>query len=45
MELFAGILQKHKWENAFTIDKHSWGYRPDARLDDYMTNEELIKGI
>lgn len=28
-----------------TLDKHSWGYRPNARLDDFLTNEELINGI
>lgn len=39
-----GVLQKKKWENAMTIDKRSWGYRADARLDDFMTNEQLIKG-
>lgn len=40
-----GVLQKRKWENAMTIDKKSWGYRPDARLDDFLTDKELIKGI
>lgn len=39
-----GVLQEKKWENAMTIDKRSWGYRADARLDDFMTNEQLIKG-
>lgn len=40
-----GVLQRHKWENAMTIDKRSWGYRPDARLDDFLTIDELIRGI
>ena len=22
-----GVLQKHKWENAMTLDLHSFGYR------------------
>ena len=33
---------KHKWENAMTIDKRSWGYRREASLQDYLTIEELI---
>lgn len=28
-----------------TIDKKSWGYRADARLEDFLTAEDLIKGI
>lgn len=27
-----------------TVDKISWGYRADARLEDFLTIEELIKG-
>ncbi|XP_026470444.1 alpha-L-fucosidase-like [Ctenocephalides felis] len=37
-----GVLQPHKWENAMTLDKQSWGYRREARLDDYLTTKELI---
>ena len=37
-----GTLLKHKWENAMTIDKHSWGYRRDAKLEDYLTTHELL---
>ena len=37
-----GTLQAHKWENAMTIDKHSWGYRRDAALHDFKTTEEII---
>ncbi|XP_037939404.1 putative alpha-L-fucosidase [Teleopsis dalmanni] len=40
-----GILQKHKWENALTLDKSSWGQRFDVTLADFMTAEELIKEI
>lgn len=41
---FVGVLQKRKYENAMTLDKSSWGYRAEARLDDFLTIEELIKG-
>lgn len=37
-----GVLQEHKWENAMTIDKKSWGFRRNAALSEYMTIEELI---
>uniref|UniRef100_A0A1E1XA71 Putative alpha-L-fucosidase n=1 Tax=Amblyomma aureolatum TaxID=187763 RepID=A0A1E1XA71_9ACAR len=37
-----GTLVEHKWENAMTVDKKSWGYRRNARLSDYHTIEELL---
>lgn len=37
-----GTLVVHKWENAMTVDKESWGYRRNARLADYHTIEELL---
>uniref|UniRef100_V5HEY6 Putative alpha-L-fucosidase n=1 Tax=Ixodes ricinus TaxID=34613 RepID=V5HEY6_IXORI len=40
-----GVLQKHKWENAMTIDKESWGYRRNAKLSDYHTIEELLEEL
>jgi hypothetical protein len=40
-----GILQKHKWENAMTIDRKCWGYRKEAVLTDFLTFEELIKEL
>ncbi|XP_059468911.1 alpha-L-fucosidase isoform X2 [Neocloeon triangulifer] len=40
-----GVLQPHKWENAMTIDKHSWGFRREAKFTDILTYEELIEQI
>ncbi|XP_039287239.1 alpha-L-fucosidase [Nilaparvata lugens] len=40
-----GKLQSRKWENAFTLDKESWGYRREANLEDYMTIGEIINLI
>lgn len=37
-----GVLQAHKWENAMTIDRRSWGHRTSAKLADYVTGAELI---
>ncbi|KAG5877499.1 hypothetical protein JTB14_028908 [Gonioctena quinquepunctata] len=37
-----GTLQLHKWENAMTIDKVSWGYRRNAKLSDFYTIQELL---
>ncbi|CAG0922794.1 unnamed protein product, partial [Notodromas monacha] len=30
-----GTLQPHKWENCWTIDKQSWGYRRNAHIWEY----------
>ncbi|KAI4469463.1 alpha-l-fucosidase [Holotrichia oblita] len=38
-----GVLQPHKWENAMTVDKHSWGYRKTLNYDAVLTTFELIK--
>ncbi|XP_055954218.1 alpha-L-fucosidase-like isoform X1 [Argiope bruennichi] len=35
-------LQAHKWENAMTLDKGSWGFRRNVELSDYLTIEELV---
>lgn len=43
--MFLGVLQKHKWENAMTIDKVSWGYRQNAKLQDFLTVAEIVKGL
>ncbi|CAG2167824.1 unnamed protein product, partial [Oppiella nova] len=37
-----GVLLKHKWENAMTIDKYTWGYRRNAQLSDYLTTHQLL---
>ncbi|XP_022080494.1 alpha-L-fucosidase-like [Acanthaster planci] len=40
-----GVLQKHKWENAMTIDRKSWGFRREAVLADYYDMEYLTKTL
>ncbi|RZC32186.1 Alpha L fucos domain containing protein [Asbolus verrucosus] len=37
-----GVLIPHKWENAMTVDKSSWGYRRNAKSSDILTTHELI---
>ena len=37
-----GKKQTHKWENAMTLDYHSWGYRRNAAASDYMPLPELL---
>ena len=39
---FSGTLQKHKWENCLTIDTQSWGFRRNAKLEEYLTIQQLI---
>ncbi|XP_049875373.1 tissue alpha-L-fucosidase-like [Pectinophora gossypiella] len=36
------ILQKHKWENAFTLDLTSWGYRSQMKEKDVMTVQNML---
>ena len=36
-------LQNHKWEDAMTIDKASWGFRREATLKDILTIEQLLE--
>ncbi|ALC44315.1 Fuca [Drosophila busckii] len=40
-----GVLQTHKWENAFTLDRTSWGQRFDVSLSDFLTSKEVIQEI
>ena len=40
-----GTLQNHKWENAMTVDKHSWGYRRNVDVTSYLTITELLNEL
>jgi len=40
-----GVLQKHKWENAMTIDRKSWGHRRNMNIEDILSMEELIETL
>jgi len=40
-----GVLQAHKWENAMTVDKRSWGFRRNMQLDEILTAEELVREL
>ena len=37
------VVQSRKWENAMTIDRHSWGFRREATLADYLSIEEILE--
>ena len=39
---FTGTLQKHKWENAMTVDKYSWGFRRNMIFEDVLDMKELL---
>lgn len=38
-------LQGRKWENAFTIDKKSWGYRRNGGYTDYLSTAEVVHNV
>ena len=38
-------LQGRKWENAFTIDKMSWGYRRNGGYADYLSTAEVVHNV
>ena len=40
-----GSLVGHPWENAFSLDTGSWGYRRNAPLSDYMTTAQVISTV
>ncbi|CAH0748069.1 unnamed protein product [Diatraea saccharalis] len=37
-----GKLQNHKWENAFTMDLTSWGYRRNMAIQDVMSIDKFL---
>lgn len=37
--------QSKKWENAFTLDRWSWGYRRTMQLSDVLTVDEVVETI
>jgi len=40
-----GHALPHKWENAFTLDLQSWGYRRTMRASEVMSPEAMISNI
>ncbi|KAK7092594.1 alpha-L-fucosidase-like [Littorina saxatilis] len=40
-----GTLLPHKWENCMTVDKYSWGFRRNTKLQDIHTMDELIEQL
>ncbi|KAI5730705.1 hypothetical protein M8J76_016600 [Diaphorina citri] len=38
-----GKFQSRKFENCFTLDKYSWGYRRDANIDDILNMTEVLQ--
>ena len=36
---------KKKWENAMTLDLHSWGYSRDSKSIDYITRIDLLETL
>lgn len=40
-----GKVLPHKWENAFTLDVQSWGYRRTMTVDQVMSIKDVLKNI
>ena len=38
-------MLQHKFEDAFTVDKESWGIRRNIKMEDIYSMEELISLI
>ena len=45
LSLFLDKLQNHKWENAFTVDRTSWGFRREATLSDFLSIEDILEEL
>ncbi|XP_022692539.1 alpha-L-fucosidase-like [Varroa jacobsoni] len=37
-----GVFLPHKWENAMTLDRKSWGYRRVMNISDVLSIDELV---
>ena len=40
-----GTIQKHKFENAMTLDRYNWGFSRPSNLHDYLSIEELLQTL
>jgi len=40
-----GHVLPHKWEDAFTLDAQSWGYRREMTVNDVLRPEDIMKNI
>ncbi|XP_058123217.1 putative alpha-L-fucosidase [Anopheles ziemanni] len=40
-----GVLDRHKWEHMEKLDKLSWAHRTNARVEDFISTDELIAKI
>jgi len=40
-----GKLLAHKWEDAFTIDTTTWGYKRNSNLANYLTPTQIIQYV
>jgi len=38
-------IQKHKWEDCFTIDSGSWGYNRNSTFKNYLTIETMLDTV
>jgi len=37
--------QNHKWENAFTLDMDSWGFRRNANVGRYLSVQDVVQTV
>lgn len=45
MVFVTGTLLHHKWENAFPLDKSSWGFRTDMQLHEVYHFDEMLETV